>query len=1037
MRHYPYEYLTDTDFLNELYGSHLSEEYFKITILDWLENPIKEIQGLVTGGNVNLDGKSALRRTCSLSAYIDNETASVTEVDSLFSLNKKMYLEIGLKNTTHKYPQYEMIWFPQGLYIMCGVSISHALQGSTINLTLKDKMCLLNGDVGGVLPATIEFDKYDTYTVDGEWITERPTIVQIIRELVNHWGNEQLGKIYINDLDTKVKQVMKWTGNKPVYLTNFEKDLRLDGIEFTMNFSKVDPNSDTYKQYSYGDDIGYILTDFTYPGELISNTGETICSILDKIKNVLGNYEYFYDIDGNFIFQEIKNYLNTTKATETEKYFLDELYNDSSNYLLKIGEGKCAFIFTNNNLITSFSNSPQYNRIKNDFIVWGTRKNANGNDVPIRYHLAIDKRPETGNVYQVFFYVDPDDGLLKAKKPVDFESKDDFPEKGNPATFYYDKSTGLTYKWDKNYIIVSGTRIIECNSYSQFPTDHSQYEGTVDNNIYVDRSTGKKYVWTIDKDSEEYREVERQKEIRRANDEVAKVALNKQIASLIEEKKQLSGEIAQKETEAITLRYTIAENQALRNNKEQEIERLIERKAKEEEELAVMIDATEDVVESITGSRTWTDPIGQYGRGNIDLYNRPQVENEDGSISTVESMGFYDEDPKSKHYGKEVLIPTVVRNTVVDADTAIAYYYRTGEYLGVFNTIQESNDYAWQLHLQQEVLYARVPLGEYTYTVIDMKRDRIPKKQQEIANYDIQIAQAQIEFESFGVDIAMQEEELEQINLAIEQFKQEQQDLENDISQLEEEIREIDDAQARYFRQLDESIKKYIEISDVEFSDYVTNDWRTELYLQGANAEATGIGSNYYYTELAAEWPKLYNLTTQEYQPEVLQDFTTMDYYLDFIDTTAAVGEFSVDNIGRRTLVITDNSVNCIFEPYVPDVVLIEAGQDTTEEKRNEAIARNLRYCQVDSTLYSQLTTGGTHNSAYEVVKDLLYQHTSYNESISIQALPMFHLDPNIRIGVNDIESNIYGDYIISSISIPLTANGTMSISAVRALEKI
>ena len=39
---------------------------------------------------------------------------------------------------------------------------------------------------------------------------------------------------------------------------------------------------------------------------------EYLCTILDKIKNLLGNFEYYYDLDGNFIFQEVKNYLNNT-----------------------------------------------------------------------------------------------------------------------------------------------------------------------------------------------------------------------------------------------------------------------------------------------------------------------------------------------------------------------------------------------------------------------------------------------------------------------------------------------------------------------------------------------------------------------------------------------------------------------------------------------------------------------------------------------------------------------------------------------------
>ena len=44
------------------------------------------------------------------------------------------------------------------------------------------------------------------------------------------------------------------------------------------------------------------LTDLTYAGELISKIGDTITSILDKIKSMLGEFEYFYNLDGRFVF---------------------------------------------------------------------------------------------------------------------------------------------------------------------------------------------------------------------------------------------------------------------------------------------------------------------------------------------------------------------------------------------------------------------------------------------------------------------------------------------------------------------------------------------------------------------------------------------------------------------------------------------------------------------------------------------------------------------------------------------------------------
>jgi hypothetical protein len=74
----------------------------------------------------------------------------------------------------------------------------------------------------------------------------------------------------------------------------------------TIKFPNEITNSDGTKsdyyakiaKVSYGDTAGYRYTDLTYAGDLIGNVGESITSILDKIKNMLGDFEYFYDLDG-------------------------------------------------------------------------------------------------------------------------------------------------------------------------------------------------------------------------------------------------------------------------------------------------------------------------------------------------------------------------------------------------------------------------------------------------------------------------------------------------------------------------------------------------------------------------------------------------------------------------------------------------------------------------------------------------------------------------------------------------------------------
>ena len=58
----------------------------------------------------------------------------------------------------------------------------------------------------------------------------------------------------------------------------------------------------TIARIQYGETAGYRPTDLVYPNDFICNPGESVTAQLDKIVKVLGDYEYYYDVYGTFIF---------------------------------------------------------------------------------------------------------------------------------------------------------------------------------------------------------------------------------------------------------------------------------------------------------------------------------------------------------------------------------------------------------------------------------------------------------------------------------------------------------------------------------------------------------------------------------------------------------------------------------------------------------------------------------------------------------------------------------------------------------------
>jgi len=71
--------------------------------------------------------------------------------------------------------------------------------------------------------------------------------------------------------------------------------------------------------------------------------------------------------------------------------------------------------------------------------------------------------------------------------------------------------------------------------------------------------------------------------------------------------------------------------------------------------------------------------------------------------------------------------------------------------------------------------------------------------------------------------------------------------------------------------------------------------------------------------------------------------------------------------------------------------------------------------------------------SLKDKLDELLYQNSYCIENITITAIPIYYLEPNTRIFVQDKETNIEDEYIINRLTIPLNYNGTMSITANKA----
>ena len=433
--------------------------------------------GIPTGGSINVDGASAVRHSCNITLVTNQKP------DCNWSLETEFKVIICVAPIAPGFGDEEVREINQGHFIITQFSYNEAITGKfDISIAGQDKMCLLNGEIDGKFPYEVDFGNYNEYDANGELTVRQLTIPEILSNLLFFFGRNSYNPNKIIGLaEEEAYELLEYRGDSPLYMLLNKDDegkigvsnlvvygdqcdkngTRIDALEryyepqsltvgpsitgdsaytHSSNFELGD-NQYKVQKVEYGDIAGYNATDLVYPGELVAAAGETVTSVLDKIKNVLGDYEYYFDTDGEFCFTKKPCKIGLEFAeSDSNDYGVVLVTNTDTNNVTQ-------FDFSDKTLLTSVSNSPDIKNIKNDYAVWGSKKSVSGANLPIHTRIAIDQKPESTNG-------------LDWRETIYQEALDyyaalgdtEHPERLNSNTWYYrDYYTDLLGFWRQLY----------------------------------------------------------------------------------------------------------------------------------------------------------------------------------------------------------------------------------------------------------------------------------------------------------------------------------------------------------------------------------------------------------------------------------------------------------------------------------------------------------------------------------------------------------------------------------------------------------
>lgn len=217
-------------------------------------------------------------------------------------------------------------------------------------------------------------------------------------------------------------------------------------------------------------------------------------------------------------------------------------------------------------------------------------------------------------------------------------------------------------------------------------------------------------------------------------------------------------------------------------------------------------------------------------------------------------------------------------------------------------------------------------------------------------------------------------------------------------------------------------------------------------------------GYEIFYTDVLGFWRQLYyNPLLEENTYDIndasagmltVDDFNSETYWLKMIQTQPSslnfwfdltegydeLAKYRISLIGDRLKATKDGQVKSLYYKDTPNIIYYEAEEIPRVENNG---VNSYTYFQIGGPLKDAYTLSAQGKTAIDLLQDWLYKFAYCVENISITCLPVYLLKPNYRILVKSQIPGLSGEYIVSRFTIPFIYNGTMQITATKAVPYI